>query len=133
MEEKKKKEFSNIKHIAKVNGYSGKTTEKLNMKIKQNISNQNKEAISTQQKIRVAVTYTGPYIRTIMNIFKDTNIQITYKPTNKIGNYVTSHNKQIENIINSGIYELTCHTCKNSYIGQTSRDLNTRYKEDADI
>jgi len=29
----------------------------------------------------------------------------------------------------SGIYKLTCSTCKMSYIGQTSRNLNQRYRE----
>lgn len=58
-----------------------------------------------------------------MNTFKDTNIQITFKPANKIGNYLNNYSKQIEYTKNSGVYELTCHTCKNSYIGQTSRDL----------
>jgi len=29
----------------------------------------------------------------------------------------------------SGIYRLTCNTCKMSYIGQTSRKLNQRYPE----
>jgi len=29
----------------------------------------------------------------------------------------------------SGIYKLTCNTCKMSYIGQTSRNLNERYQE----
>jgi len=29
----------------------------------------------------------------------------------------------------SGIYKLSCNTCKMSYIGQTSRNLNLRYRE----
>ena len=29
----------------------------------------------------------------------------------------------------SGIYKLTCNTCKMSYIGQTNRRLHQRYKE----
>jgi hypothetical protein len=29
----------------------------------------------------------------------------------------------------SGIYKLTCNTLKRSYIGQTSRNLNHRYRE----
>ena len=29
----------------------------------------------------------------------------------------------------SGIYKLTCNTCKMSYIGQTSRNLNQKYRE----
>ena len=29
----------------------------------------------------------------------------------------------------SGIYGLTCNTCQMTYVGQTSRNLNIRYKE----
>ena len=29
----------------------------------------------------------------------------------------------------SGIYKLTCNTCKMSYIGQTSRNIKQRYRE----
>ena len=42
-EDNKKKEFNNIKHTAKMNGYSGKTIEKLNWKIKQNPRKENIE------------------------------------------------------------------------------------------
>ena len=76
-----------------MNGYSGITIEKLNWKIKQNLNNEN-EAKGKQQIRRVAVTYTFPYIRILMNTFKDTNTQIAYKPANKIGNYLNNHSKQ---------------------------------------
>ena len=51
-EDNQKKESNNIKHIAKMNGYSGKTIEKLNWKIKQNLNKENKEneTMDTQQK-----------------------------------------------------------------------------------
>jgi hypothetical protein len=86
-------------------GYTEKPIEKLNLKTEQELSknSKNEETKSTQQKIKVAITYTGPYIRTLMNIFKDTNIQITYKPTNKIAIYLASCKRQIESIKNGNI------------------------------
>jgi hypothetical protein len=68
-------------------------------------------------------------MRTLTNIFQNTNVQITYKSVKKLGNYLTSCKKPTNNIQNSGIYELMCQTCRYSYIRQTSRDLHTRYKE----
>lgn len=116
--------------MAKKNGYSERIMNILNRKIKQNIQGVNENGRENiQQKKRVTVSYTGPYIRTLANIFKNTNIQITYKPVSKLENYLTSGQKLPKDIKNSGIYELICQTCKHSYIGQTSRDHHTRYKE----
>jgi hypothetical protein len=32
----------------------------------------------------------------------------------------------VKDLQKSGVYEITCHTCNQKYIGQTSRDLHTR-------
>lgn len=56
----------------------------MNRKIKQNMheKNTNKEE-NIKQKKSVTVTYTGLYMRTLTNIFRNTNIQITYKLVKK--------------------------------------------------
>ena len=64
-----------------------------------------------------------------MNIFRNTNIQITYKPDTKISKFLTSNKEMPNKILNSGIYELICQTCNYAYVGQTSWDLHTRFKE----
>jgi len=53
-----------------------------------------------------------------------------FKNTNTIQQYTkpkTIDKNQDYNT--SGIYRLTCNTCKMSYIGETSRNLNQRYRE----
>jgi hypothetical protein len=46
------------------------------------------------------------------------------------GDYVIFYGLvMVDDSLNSGIYELMCQICKYSYNGQTSRDLQTRYKE----
>jgi hypothetical protein len=128
--DKKNREVNTIKHIAVRNGYSINIVENLNRKIRQSIQKRstNKED-TTQRKKRIVVTYTGPHIRTLMNIFRSTNIQITYKPDTKISEFLTSNKELPNKMLNSGIYELMCQTCNYAYVGQTSRDLHTRYKE----
>jgi hypothetical protein len=64
-----------------------------------------------------------------MNTFRNTNIQITYKPDTKISKFLTDNKELPNKISNSNIYELICQTCNYAYVGQTSRDLQTRYKE----
>jgi hypothetical protein len=130
-DDNKNKELLNIiKHIAKGNGYTENITDKLNKKVEQNIVDANTitKTINRQQQKRVAITYTIPYMRTLTNTLKNTNIQITYKSGKKLDSYLTSYKESDKNILNSGINELTCQTCKYSYIRQTSMDLYTIYK-----
>jgi hypothetical protein len=61
---------------------------------------------------------------------KNTNINTAFKNTNTIQQYTkpkTIDKNQDYNT--SGIYKFTCNTCKMSCIGQTSRNLNQRYRE----
>jgi hypothetical protein len=59
------------------------------------------------------------------NIFKDTNIQITFKPLNKISKYFTENIPIQNNLLCSGIYELSYQTCQQVYIEETSREIAT--------
>jgi hypothetical protein len=44
--------------------------------------------------------------------------------------YRLSNNKKHTTVYTSrGIYSLKCSTCNNFYIGQTGRDISTRFKE----
>ena len=85
---------------------------------------------SLSRKIRTTFTYFSPTIRTVTNLFKHTNLQITYKTTNTIQQLVqyTPYKRKTEHE-RSGIYRLTCNACNLSYIGQTNRTLQQRYKE----
>jgi hypothetical protein len=128
--DKKDRDLNTIKYIARRNGYSISIVENLNRKIKQSVQKRstNKEDI-TQKKKRAVVTYTGQHIRALMNIFTSTNIQITYKPDTKISKLLMSNKELPNKMLNSGIYELMCQTCNYAYVGQTSRELHTSYKE----
>jgi phosphoribulokinase len=76
------------------------------------------------------LTYYSPKIIKITNLFKHTNVGISFKNTNtlqqlkkpKIHNNIQEQDK-------SGIYELICNTCHMSYIGEMSRSLKQRYQE----
>ena len=82
------------------------------------------------KKIRTTFTYYSPLVRKIANLFKHINIQIAFKTTNTIQQltHYPFHQNSAEQE-KSGIYKLTCNTCKLSYIGQTSRSLQRKYNE----
>ena len=68
-------------------------------------------------KKRATFTYYSPKIGKLTNLFKHTNINIAFKNTNTIQQYtkpkVLDKN---QDYIMSGIYKLTCNTCKMSHI-----------------
>jgi hypothetical protein len=73
-------------------------------------------------------TYYSPKIRKLTNLFKHTNINSAFKNTNTIQQYAKPKMLEKNQDYNmSGIYRLTCNTCKMSYIGQTSGNQNQSY------
>jgi hypothetical protein len=74
-------------------------------------------------------TYHSPKIRKITNLFKHTDIKIAFKNNNTILQLMRPNNTNNTQTYNkSGLYKLTCKTCKQAYIGQTSHNLK-RYQE----
>jgi hypothetical protein len=76
-------------------------------------------------------TYIGKETKYITKLFKHTNIRITYKTPNTIGNLLCpqQHPVNDDNLNKSGIYQLTCPDCSMKYIGQTGRSFRKRYQE----
>jgi hypothetical protein len=73
-------------------------------------------------------TYSGSYIPATTKLLKNTKIKIAFKPMNTLGN-ILRETHTISKYEQTRIYKLTCMECQKSYIGQTGRPLNTRYKE----
>ena len=87
----------------------------------------------TESKINtkwMTFTYISPQIRKITNLFKHTNVRISFKCNNKITQFLKPNtNNNIPTYNKCGIYKLTCNTCKLGYVGQTSRSLKLRFQE----
>jgi hypothetical protein len=86
---------------------------------------------STENNTKWAtLTFSSPHIQKITNLFRHTNIKISYKSCNTVAQLTKpapDRNTQPHN--KSGIYSLTCKTCNLSYVGQTSHNLNTLFQE----
>ena len=90
--------------------------------------------IPTPPKIQrkwVTFTYTSPQIRKVTNIFKHTNIRITFTCNNTLARLSkpTNNTPPSTPYDKGGIYSLSCITCNNEYVGQTSHSLKLHYKE----
>jgi regulator of replication initiation timing len=58
-------------------------------------------------------------ITRITNLFKKTNIQISFRTNNNISSSNRNTKSTNNSLENSGIYEMKFHICNLSYIGQT--------------
>jgi hypothetical protein len=124
---RQKTEWKTIKTIAKSNNFPDKVITQLKSQTQKRWDN---ETNTNKNKKWAVFTYCSPRIRKITNLFKHTEVGIAFRSTNTIQqltrpkpqNHIKEHNK-------SGIYALTCNTCKLVYIGQTSRHLKQRYQE----
>jgi hypothetical protein len=84
---------------------------------------------SHDQKTKCATfTYSGREVRKITNLFRDTNIKVTFRTRNTIQDILRPR-PQIDKYNRCGIYRLKCIDYPLKYVGQTGRTFNTRYKE----
>jgi len=122
--EDKHKEWNTILHIAKTNGFPYSSVSKLNVQITQTISlpPSHNSTPSNYQKW-FTFTYHNSMKRKITDPFKNTNIQITYHTNNAIYSIFKTSSNNTSTYIHSGIYQLQCHTCHLSCIGQTGFDI----------
>jgi hypothetical protein len=63
-------------------------------------------------------------------LFKNTNTGIAFKATTTLQQLIipTTQTRTSE-YGKSGIYKITCNTCQKPYVGQTSCNLNQRFRE----
>ena len=126
--EKRNTEWQNIRNIAHNNQFPIQHITKLRTQI-QRKTHINTAKNNSNQKW-ATFTYHSPKIRTITNLFKQTELKIAFKSTNNL-HQLSKHKSQdiTQEHDKSGIYSMICKTCNKAYIGQTSRNLTTRYRE----
>jgi len=73
----------------------------------------------------VTFTYFSPTISRITNLFKHSNLNITFRATKTVQQQLSK--EQINNKNSSGIYKLKCNTPNKVYVGQSDRSINVRH------
>jgi hypothetical protein len=101
----RKQEKNTIPHIAISNGYPVKLIDQLQHKtlIHNGNNTQDNQPVQNNKKW-VIFKYYSPLVRKITNIFKNTNLQITYRTTNTLWQILNTNNKHMIKYSTSGIY-----------------------------
>jgi hypothetical protein len=106
--------------MAQNNNFPENLITNLKVQMKQQKLHQTQD--KDKNKKQATFVYYSPKIRNVTNPLKYININIAFKNTITIQQYIKSKTLNKNQDYNmSGIYKLTCNTCKTSYIGQTGR------------
>jgi hypothetical protein len=125
-QEKKQKEWETIRTIAN-NIFPKNLLHKLNRQMQHKTDRT--QTGKKDKKFWTAFTYHSPKIRKITNMFKNTNTGVSFRTTTTI-HQLTKPTIADETLDHekSGVYKLTRSTCQRSYIGQTFRNLKSRFQ-----
>jgi hypothetical protein len=127
-EDKTKKKWTLIQTIAQNNNFPPNRLQKLNPQIQHKKTNQ--ELTNERNKTCTTFTYYNPKIRKITNLFKHTDVGISFKNINNLQHLTKPKiNNNIQEQDNSRIFELTCNICHMSYIEQMSHSLKQSYQD----
>ena len=128
-EEDKKEEIKHVKQALAANGYQ-QWSFKLPPKKRE------KEILTAQTTDRpknntpIAIPYIKDLSDNIQRIFRSHNIPAYHKPFNTIRSLLVKPKDKTPKESQCGlIYHINCHDCEASYIGETARNLGTRFKE----
>lgn len=128
------KELSHIKDTATYNGYDRKLIDNILNKTKKKIEKKSRTTLNeiknNENLYWASFTFNKPLSKTIQRSFKkNSNIIPSFKTKNKLKNILNNPKDKIRNENQSGIYEINCDNCDKKYIGQTRRNLKTRFNE----
>jgi len=127
------KEWKNIKQTARNNNIPIHLLTKLRHSMQKKHNQPQPPTPSTQNNKKwVTFTHSSPQVRKITNLFKNTNVKVAFRSSHTIAQLIRPHNTTTHSPTphdTSGVYSLTCNTCKLAYVGQTSRTLHLRYQE----
>jgi len=115
------REWKTILHIATSNNFPTTLLQKLKQPIQHKITTPSPTK-NTENNTKWATFTFSAHIRKITNVFRHTNVKISYKYSNTVAQLTKpTASRNIPPHDKDGVYCLTCKTCNLSYVGQTSQ------------
>lgn len=124
-------ETNYIKNTARINGFSSTFITKI---LQKHEKKKEFKKFTTLEPFSETKKYISvPFYPSITNHIKDAlrkfNIDLAFSNNNTLKNKISIMKDKDEYLSNSGIYQIFCKNCPAVYIGQTARQLKTRFKE----
>ncbi|XP_053389112.1 uncharacterized protein LOC123531409 [Mercenaria mercenaria] len=126
-ESDKKKEIEHVKTALRANGYPEWIFQLHNKKSQQD---KTQNSATKERRVNVGMPYIRGTSEVLARVFKNHGVNMFHKPYNSIRSQVTRVKDQTDKLKKCGIiYHVKCKNCKEDYIGETARTLETRLKE----
>lgn len=129
-------EFNNevqfIRQAAIANGYSVKFADKIINKHKMKHMRKQLTTLMAADKVdktRVSVPYYPGITNKLQRVFNKNKIELVTRPIGIIKKELNNFKDKESSTTRSGIYQIKCNDCQDTYIGQTSREFGIRLKE----
>jgi hypothetical protein len=129
------KEKERIYDMAEVNGYKRDTIEKIEMKHKRKLENAKLTTLAREDKKNdpssrlMMLNFHPPFTDAISKVAKKHGINAVYKSSGTLSDILVNLKDKRKNEMKSGIYEIGCVDCDSTYIGQSKRRVQERWKE----
>jgi hypothetical protein len=114
------KEWNNIKQITHNNNIPNHLLTKLRCNIQQKLNQPRPPTTPNLHTKWATFTYSSPHVRKITNLSKNTNVKVAFKSNNTIAQLTKPPTTTTPNPApydKSGIYSVTCNTCKQVNVG----------------
>ena len=126
-DEFKKQELEHVKQALAANGYQ---PWMLKIPKKKTKVNNTSERSKPSRSPPIALPYIKGLSENIQRLFRSHNISSYHKPFNTLRNNLVKPKDNIPKEQQCGVvYHITCKDCNNTYVGETGRNVGTRFKE----
>nr|XP_022905290.1 uncharacterized protein LOC111417295 [Onthophagus taurus]XP_022905291.1 uncharacterized protein LOC111417295 [Onthophagus taurus]XP_022905292.1 uncharacterized protein LOC111417295 [Onthophagus taurus] len=123
------KEINTIIKLGFDNGYSLQELQNLFFRIHQARINNLIYPHFSNPGVFVSIPFHPLIQKQFSDIFNKFNVTPVYRANAKLGQLLTNNKHIFDDKLKSGIYKLNCNDCDSFYIGQTGRNISTRFKE----
>jgi len=129
-EEDRVKEVKHVKQVLKVNGYKPWAFK---VPSKKRTEEPSETSDNTVKKFPVRIPYVKGTSETVQRILKKHGVPSFHKPFNTLRSLlVRPKDKDDPKKMCGVLYDISCPSCHETYIGETGRNLQTRLKEHLD-
>ena len=125
--EKFEKERQFLKSVAVSNGFQSKIIDDIIQQ--KDRPRRTEDPVSNDESQRIVLPYNKHLCKGLHKIFNKYNLKVIFKSINSLRSLLGSPKDPIEEKEKSGVYEIKCGDCEKSYIGQTKRNIKTRFNE----
>lgn len=125
-------ELKYIKYAAQLNGYDDNMITHLVEKQSSLVRRRNLTTLErqrTEEKGIMKIHFAPSVTNKLKKVFKQHGIELVFTSTNKLKSKLGSLKDATEEKKKSGIYGIGCSVCDEKYIGQTKRNIETRFGE----